>query len=107
MVPFNYTQVESLYPSNTIDIITLYPNPVVDEFTYQIYSSKETEVSVSMVNSLGQVVYRKEHRLVPKGISNHYINVSRLSAGDYILHVRTTSGLQKTSKKFVVESQKK
>jgi hypothetical protein len=104
---FNYTQVESLYPSNTIDIITLYPNPVVDEFTYQIYSSKETEVSVSMVNSLGQVVYRKEHRLVPKGISNHYINVSRLSAGDYILHVRTTSGLQKTSKKFVVESQKK
>jgi hypothetical protein len=98
---FSYSDIEVLKPNTALEFIKLYPNPVVKELTYEVYAAKAMEVSTFIVNSLGQLVYSNNSSLT-EGVSNHTINVSTLSAGEYIIHIKSTSGLHKIARRFVV-----
>ncbi|MRX69886.1 conserved repeat domain-containing protein/Por secretion system C-terminal sorting domain-containing protein [Flavobacterium resistens] len=71
----------------------IYPNPVKD--TLNINTKKETEKQAMYVyDMLGQLVIAVPHA---ENISN--IDVSRLQAGNYILKIKTNSGI--TAVKFI------
>ena len=98
---YPYSNIESVSAGNSIDIVTLYPNPVVDKFRYLLHSSMDTEIDVTVTNLLGQPVIR-EHSLVTKGVTEMSLAIETLSNGNYIIQVITETGLYRAQKDFVV-----
>ncbi len=85
-----------------IEIITLYPNPVSDNFQYTISSSDNTEVKISVIDMLGRKVVEK-NSAVTQGLSNHNMDVSKISNGSYLLQIITNKGLYKSQIQFSVK----
>lgn len=98
---FSYSDIVVLNPDKNLDIITLYPNPNNGIFKYMVYSSTVIEVEITITNVLGQLVYFEELEL-NEGITERKMSVSKLSEGDYIIHIKTNTGIDQVSKKFVV-----
>ncbi|MGB1042639.1 MAG: alkaline phosphatase D family protein [Tenacibaculum sp.] len=72
----------------TLVILGVYPNPMIDEGNIHYVAQKETLVSVSVYNTSGQLVKRllnnKKHH---KGIYNLSFNPSELQSGMYIVKI--------------------
>ncbi len=98
---YSYSQIDVIEPLTQLDIIKLYPNPVVDNFTYEVYSSTTTAVKTTITNNLGQLVYHMESEMA-KGVSKHTLAISDLAKGEYIIQINTTSSLHHTARRFVV-----
>lgn len=76
--------------------IIAYPNPAINSFTTVNYSlTSEQNVSMDVVNSLGQVVVVQLQN-TPRIRGNHQelINLEGLSRGAYFVRVRTNTGIQ-------------
>lgn len=65
--------------------VILYPNPVKEKLYIK---TTETILSIKMVNSLGQIVYREDG-----GRTKHEIDVSKFNPGFYMVQVCTQKGL--------------
>ena len=59
-------------------------------------------VNISIMDVLGRVV-RKVSTEVKAGLSKYNMDVSDLSAGTYILHVKTEDGRYFTTKNFMID----
>ncbi len=89
--------VQSL--SNSLSNIKIYPNPGSGLFNLSYSLSNAGNISISIIDELGQVVYTNaEHRSA--GQTNEQINLENLSAGIYSLRLQTSSGIM--VKKLVV-----
>jgi len=81
----------------------VYPNPIVDETTLQLNLNEPSEVSMSMVNTLGQVVYTRDFGTQPSGATYFGLNKDYLglTAGVYL--VSMNSGEQAITKRVIVK----
>ena len=77
--------------------ILIYPNPSRSgEFTFNLFSKYQEEVTITIVNTLGQRITKFD------GLTNNYTNIAlTLPAGLYIVTAYTPHG--KCSEKLVVE----
>lgn len=66
--------------------INLYPNPVVDRLTVEFKGSAHEKNNISIINSLGQIVYYDEITTFTKAIDLHALN-----AGVYYLKAQNGS----------------
>jgi hypothetical protein len=89
-----YTKTQVLQPSS-VGISTqkaldpdveLFPNPTMDKLT--IHTAVADRMIVSIFDVHGKLLIRKENVL-----SNSFIDVSALSAGDYLTKIETGSGI--------------
>lgn len=97
---YTYSDIEILNPANNLDLVSLYPNPALDVVNYLVYSSSTTEIEILVVNTLGQEVFKLQES-VSEGVSEKQVNLTHLRGGDYILRIKTSTGLEMSSKKFV------
>lgn len=77
---------------NNITNLNVYPNPSNGVFTLNYTIDGNDNVSITIINELGQEVYTEQ-----KGINNgphtEQLNLENLASGIYTLHVQTNAGL--------------
>lgn len=72
--------------------LSIYPNPHLQSFTIELTLTKAEQVSIKLVNMLGEVVNTIEHTTVT-GIYKKQVNTTNLPAGIYFLSVQTQDRL--------------
>ena len=77
----------------------VYPNPATDAVNINLTNDKTEEVSVVVMNSLGQVV--KSVSLGNAAEVKHLLNTSDLTSGIY--HITTTVGVKSATKKLIIQ----
>jgi hypothetical protein len=87
---------------NNVNITTLevYPNPANTTATVSVYLKKAQPVTISMFNSIGQMVSTQTSAL-SQGTNVVDLNVAGLAAGIYFVNVQ--EGTSMISKKLIVE----
>ncbi len=85
---------------NTINSVSIYPNPASDFVTVLISSPVNAKASVSIMNILGQVV-ASQNVDVKMGATYTTLNVENLPSGIYILNVE--AGKYRNSQKLIVK----
>jgi len=86
IIPGNSTQQ---LPSE-IEQLQVFPNPFVAQFQLQLTLTKPSDLSLQLLNSMGQVVYEQAGRYAV-GATNIPLT-PKLAAGVYFLKVRTATG---------------
>ncbi len=79
--------------------INVYPNPNSGAFWLSINSDKPAVFEMSVLNSIGAVVY-KESKLSVDGTFKHYFDLQGLPSGMYTIFLRSES--RKIVRKFIV-----
>jgi len=72
--------------------IHLFPNPAKDNFTVIFSLDNTKNVAIQITNSVGQIVYSKDHGPLGAGNYEYKINTHELATGIYQLHVKTNDG---------------
>lgn len=86
---------------NTLDLITIYPNPSSSGYIdYEVSSNQARIVTVSLINDIGQqVMSTKEY--IESGITKKRINTSSLSKGNYLLMI-SSGDIKRTQKQLII-----
>ena len=87
---FTYSEIRSV-TINTINAISIYPNPVEDILSFNFNPIIDGKISIQIIDILGNVFIMKEFEESKEGGSK-MIDISQLSAGVYILNIRTVNG---------------
>lgn len=69
------------------EVFSVFPNPFTNEFTLFINSPANDEISLSLTNATGLVVYNKKKSLLP-GVNSVSINDFLIAPGTYYLTVK-------------------
>lgn len=80
--------------------VMLYPNPVVDYLMLDYKANQDTEVAVSIYNTLGALVEYENWDLY-KGNNHNQLNTASLNAGLYLLTISDKDGNILTQQQFV------
>jgi PKD repeat protein len=92
--PANLTGVEE---TSVIDGISLYPNPTTDNATLVVETSKTSQLSLTVVNMVGQVVGSQTiNAYAGKNIVQ--LNTDNLAQGVYTLVLRDSKGVAKAQR---------
>ncbi|MEI8053086.1 MAG: M1 family aminopeptidase, partial [Bacteroidota bacterium] len=84
-------------PNYTLEIG---PNPVVDQLNITLQLAEKEEITIRIINSIGQTMTKMEKSL-DKGFNNWTIsNLNKLAAGTYLLQLETNSGIT-LNRKFI------
>lgn len=92
LVPFNEIQylnfTQGWTGNNSLAIqdnnsFSLFPNPVSDELTVIIQSTKDEPISIQIIDMHGKIVYRETGQTI-NGPNHFYLNLSNLPGGLYI-----------------------
>lgn len=87
--------------STTIENLTIYPNPANAVANVQMTLTEVSNVSISLVNTLGQTVYNTELGNV-NGAQTVQINTSNLETGVYLVNT-TVNGVVSTDRISIVK----
>ncbi len=68
--------------------VAVYPNPNNGQFTLQLFNNYAQEYTLSVLNSIGIVVFQKQHLLMDKGNNILTFNLNNLAEGVYTLSVQ-------------------
>lgn len=81
----------------------IYPNPIQNNknLTIELTSEGTSEAQISIFNALGQVMMSEQRIELIDGFNKNQLDVRALSAGMYLIQVKTKEGIQ--SKKIIVE----
>ena len=90
------TRVELLYPWT----VNLYPNPSTGEFYLSVEGINSRKVAITVLNTTGQLVYRKELRPT-ESILHEPINLSGKGKGVYIISIN--DGKRIITRRIVIE----
>jgi hypothetical protein len=74
------------YPKKII-INSLYPNPIVKELKADFVCLEETNLSFTLYNTLGDIVYSAESKLYPVGEYKEFFDFSFLNYGIYYFKI--------------------
>lgn len=83
----------------SLEAMSIYPNPIVNEVTLRFNADKTGSSSVSVLNTLGKIVISKDI-LVNAGLNVVKIDAEQLAAGNYF--ITYGSGKEMVTKKIVV-----
>lgn len=84
-------------PNYTLEIG---PNPVVDQLNITLQLAEKEEITIRIINSIGQTMTKMEKSL-DKGFNTWTIsNLNKLAAGTYLLQLETNSGIT-LNRKFI------
>ena len=79
--------VEQKYASDRPNQLLVYPNPTTDILWYSyVLNDKSASVSVSIVNSAGQIMYRTPVQKISAGAYYYNINIQGWNTGVYFVH---------------------
>jgi hypothetical protein len=92
---------ENKKPVYDYDVLQNYPNPASDLTTIKVNIRKDTNLSIEVVNMMGQRVITFEGGNVKPGMNQFELNVSNLFPGTYFYTVR--AGEAAVTKKMLVE----
>lgn len=84
-------------PNGGQNILTVFPNPVKDQFYVWLRNVSSSMASVQLFNGTGQLCYSKNLAL-QNGSAFIEVPSQWLPAGIYFLHVRTENGIKLTKK---------
>lgn len=93
--PFGIASVEP--NDDQIQLMGVYPNPVVDNLYFQLFILKDAMVDIQLVDISGAVVYQKSIGPLHNGINNIVIPCDTFASGTYILKA-SSNGFTTTSK---------
>ncbi len=81
----------------------IFPNPLQkqDYLSLEITSGKSEQISISMVNALGQPVIASRRTELQKGVNIYQLNTESLNAGMYLINIETSRGIQ--NHKLIIE----
>ncbi|TAH02745.1 MAG: T9SS C-terminal target domain-containing protein [Sphingobacteriales bacterium] len=96
--PSKVVVVKSLFANDFTN--TVYPNPVSDVLNAEITSNTNNNLTFTLINTSGVVVYKKSENIV-KGKSTIAVNMANKASGLYILNVKESSGKTILSKKVI------
>lgn len=82
------TGIETLIP---LDNFNVFPNPAEDKITISFETTSPLNTTLSLENALGQIVFQEEEKNIFGKFNKNY-NISNLSKGLYLLHIKTTQG---------------
>ena len=85
----------------TLDNISMYPNPAVDNIRLDFTLTANETVKISLFNSVGKEVDTQNLGTVAAGSNSTNINVSTLTSGIYLMQVQI--GNQTVAKTFYVK----
>jgi hypothetical protein len=88
-------------PIYDYDVLQNYPNPASDVTTIKVNIRKDTELTIDVVNMMGQKVMTLERENIKRGMNQFELNVSTLSPGTYFYTVRASEAT--VTKKMLVE----
>lgn len=74
---------------NNISNVRLFPNPTTSLTTIEVSLAKQDNVTISVYNTMGQIVLSQQHNNVPAGDNAFTLNTENLTSGIY--NVVTTS----------------
>jgi Secretion system C-terminal sorting domain/SprB repeat len=77
---------------NNISNLKVYPNPNNGMFTLSYSMNGGDNITVSIINELGQTVYI-EQKQANKGVVSEQLNVENLARGIYTLRIQTNKGI--------------
>ena len=78
------------------NIVTIFPNPTDGKFTISIHSTEHESYSLTILNSLAQIIYSDR---LSKTITNTEIDMSNFSKGIY--WIKLSDGKDEVIKKIV------
>ena len=78
--------------NSILSSISIYPNPSTGLFTIDFKRVKENNSNISIVNSIGNVVFSEELII---GEFSKQIDLSNLSKGIYLIELQTEIGVYK------------
>ncbi|HBX51532.1 MAG: hypothetical protein A2275_18600 [Bacteroidetes bacterium RIFOXYA12_FULL_35_11] len=82
-------------------IISIYPNPVINEMHFMVCSSENTEVEASVTDVLGRVLILRKFP-IEKGVTHLSMNVSNLNCALYFFKINTIDGLSMDCKQLKI-----
>jgi len=97
---YTYSQIETIN-INALDVISLFPVPAIGSIQLVVFSSRETNMTVQVLDMVGRKVLNSEVGL-KEGKNELSIDISGLARGIYIFDLITQSGLSRVTKDFVV-----
>ena len=71
--------------------INVYPNPTMDMVTVEFSLSVAIKIVIDTYNEAGQLIFAG-NELNVENHSKQQLDFSRLSAGDYFIHIKSTDG---------------
>lgn len=86
------TNVTSINTTSNI-LNVQFPNPIKNQGILELNLSDNSPVNVSIVNILGETVYRKNLGTLNKGVYRENINVEQMSNGVYLLNIEQTNSI--------------
>lgn len=94
-------KIESISGNSLFDQwkFDLYPNPALDQLHISFLDDQIVSTAFTIFNLMGQQVIEQKEVIVD-GNSDAIIDVSNLSDGEYLLHIRFETGIE--VKKFIV-----
>jgi hypothetical protein len=76
--------------SRTSGSISIFPNPAVNYLNIQTVAGQKGKAAVSIISAAGQIVYKSDYTIANESIIN--LNVKNLSAGNYVVRIKTANG---------------
>lgn len=70
-----------------LNSLNIFPNPANQQFTVDINLAQSSRVMIDMVNVVGQTVRSYDLNTRSSGLNRHYIDVSALPAGFYLMNI--------------------
>ncbi len=92
---FQYSPVKSVVVQAPFSV-SLSPNPVHDVLNVQVSLQTESDISISLVNKLGQVTELITRQAAGKGASQWHFDLSKYPAGVYYCGCKAHKGLETT-----------
>lgn len=93
--PFGIAAIDQ--NESQVQLMGVYPNPVIDNLYFQLYILKDAVVDLQLVDISGAVVYQKRIGPLHNGINNIVIPCDTFTTGTYILKA-ISNGSVSTSK---------
>ncbi len=98
---FTYSEIKSVVFENApISVSDLYPNPVADNFSFEIQTVTASQIKIQVINSVGQIVIEKSI-IVHEGSNPVNMNIERLPEGLYFIEVTDQNNLLIQNRKII------
>jgi hypothetical protein len=96
----NFTPAAGVEENNLVNGVSVYPNPMSDNANIDFNLVSENNVTITMVNPVGQVIAKEEMGSLSAGVHNYKINAASFSNGLYFVNI--TVGNSTVTKKVVI-----